>query len=76
MSSAGSEGSEATMRLNGKVVPLRQVLVSELMEELGHAGRRGIAVAVNGEVLPRSRWEQREIRGGDAIEVVGATQGG
>ena len=57
-------------------MPLRAVLVSELMAELGHAGRRGIAVAVNGEVVPRSRWARRAIRGGDAIEVVGASQGG
>ncbi len=75
-SSAKPERSCSTMRLNGEVVPLRAVLVSELMAELGHAGRRGIAVAVNGEVVPRSRWARRAIRGGDAIEVVGASQGG
>jgi sulfur carrier protein len=37
--------------------------------------RRGIAVAVNGEVVPRSEWD-RPLVDGDAVEVLTATQGG
>lgn len=37
---------------------------------------RGIAVAINGEVVPRSRWTQRALQDGDRIEVLTATQGG
>jgi sulfur carrier protein len=36
----------------------------------------GIAVAVNGCVVPRSRWERDALRDGDAVEVVTAVQGG
>jgi sulfur carrier protein len=38
--------------------------------------RRGIAVAVNGEVVPRSAWPQTTFRGGDRVEVLTAAQGG
>ena len=38
--------------------------------------RRGIAVALNGEVLPRSEWELRTLVDGDAVEILTATQGG
>ncbi len=37
--------------------------------------RRGIAAAVNGEVVPRSEWD-RPLADGDAVEVLTATQGG
>jgi sulfur carrier protein len=37
--------------------------------------RRGIAVALNGEVVPRSEWD-RPLADGDTVEVLTATQGG
>ena len=37
---------------------------------------RGIAVAVEGEVVPRGEWEDRVLTEGEAIEVVHAVQGG
>jgi sulfur carrier protein len=39
------------------------------------SARRGIAVALNGEVVPRSEWD-RPLADGDAVEVLTATQGG
>jgi sulfur carrier protein len=36
----------------------------------------GVAVAVNGEVVPRPRWPERKIQHGDVIEIVRAVQGG
>jgi sulfur carrier protein len=40
------------------------------------AERRGIAVAVNGEVVPRSMWAEAGLRDGDRVEVLSAAQGG
>jgi len=37
---------------------------------------RGVAVALDGEVVARSRWAQAELREGALIEVVAAIQGG
>lgn len=36
---------------------------------------RGTAVAVNGEVVPRSEWD-RPLHDGDSVEILTATQGG
>jgi sulfur carrier protein len=38
--------------------------------------RRGVAVAVNGEVVPRSEWTVAVLRDGDIVEVLTAAQGG
>ena len=37
---------------------------------------RGVAVAVNDEVVPRKRWDEIELKAGDCVEVVTAKQGG
>ena len=39
-------------------------------------GRRGIAVAVDAEVVPRSEWDRRPLSEGARVEVVTAIQGG
>ena len=40
------------------------------------AAQRGVAVAVNGEVVPRSTWAEAGLRDGDRVEVLTAAQGG
>lgn len=37
---------------------------------------RGVAVAVNGEVVPRAAWAATVVHDGDRIEVLTAVQGG
>lgn len=37
---------------------------------------RGIAVAIEGEVVPRAEWNRRELLDGERVEVVHAVQGG
>lgn len=49
--------------------------VEWLVEEL-RCGRRGVAVAVNMEVVPRSAWAATELADGDEVEVLRAAQGG
>jgi thiazole synthase len=39
-------------------------------------GARGVAVALDGEVVPRSEWERTTLREGQAVEVLAAIQGG
>ena len=38
--------------------------------------RRGKAVAVNEQLVPRSLWEHTAVMPGDRVEVLTATQGG
>jgi sulfur carrier protein len=37
---------------------------------------RGIAAAVDGEVVPRDQWQTTELADGQRVEVVQAVQGG
>jgi sulfur carrier protein len=51
--------------------------VSDLVLSFGlNTDRPGIAVAVNDEVVPRSKWSECVLKEGDAIELIHATQGG
>jgi sulfur carrier protein len=45
-------------------------------ELLGGSGGRGVAVALNGEVVPRTAWTSTVVGKGDRVEVLTATQGG
>ncbi|MGC5333126.1 sulfur carrier protein ThiS [Micromonospora sp. DT62] len=38
--------------------------------------QRGLAVTVNGEVVPRTGWPATVLRDGDRVEVLSAAQGG
>jgi sulfur carrier protein len=51
--------------------------VADAVERSGGAlDGRGIAVAVDGEVVPRQRWQETELADGQRVEVVQAVQGG
>ncbi len=50
--------------------------VASLMRSLELDDARGTAVAHNDAVVPRGRWENTELRPGDRIEIIRATQGG
>ena len=53
------------------------VLIAGLVEELvGDLAARGVAVARNGEVLPRAEWTATALRDGDVVEIVRPVQGG
>jgi sulfur carrier protein len=54
--------------------PARLTDVLELPE--GASSRRGIAVAVNGQVIPRSQHAKTELTDGSKVEIVTAVQGG
>ncbi|MGB6752009.1 MAG: sulfur carrier protein ThiS [Xanthobacteraceae bacterium] len=38
--------------------------------------QRGVAVALNGAVVPRAAWRDTLLRTGDSVEIVRARQGG
>ena len=61
--------------VNGVSRDIDVVSVEELVEQVT-AARRGVAVAVNGEVVPRSSWPASRLRDGDRVEVLTAVQGG
>ncbi len=67
-----------TIEINGeRVVVAETTTVAEAVERLGAGGeRRGVAVAVDGEVVPRGSWRLTRLRAGQRVEVVEAIQGG
>jgi thiamine biosynthesis protein ThiS len=48
---------------------------AQLLSELGLAGKR-LALEVNHEIVPRSRFDRHEFRDGDKVEIVHAIGGG
>ncbi|GAB3913035.1 hypothetical protein GCM10011575_21420 [Microlunatus endophyticus] len=56
------------------------VLITELLPGSIGSGDpelpTGIAVAVNGIVVPRGQWPRTDLHAGDRIEIVKAVQGG
>jgi sulfur carrier protein len=66
-----------SIRLNGEDEPLAvDTLAALLTEKELDTGRRGIAVAVNGRVVPRTAWPETPLKPGDSVEIVRARQGG
>lgn len=66
-----------SITVNGETEPLSAATLAALLAEktIG-AEQRGIAVAVNGAVVPRAAWPKTALRPGDAVEIVRARQGG
>jgi len=62
--------------LNGTAQPLAVVVtVAELVRSRGIAAD-AVAVAVNGEVVERGRWDDARITPGDDVEIIRIIQGG
>jgi sulfur carrier protein len=67
----------ATIRINGESEPLAAATLAALLEEKAvDTGQRGIAVALNGSVVPRASWAATPLKPGDSVEIVRARQGG
>ena len=49
--------------------------VAQLVAQVAGDGR-GVAVAVDGEVVPKSTWPDRTLIDGQAVEILKAVQGG
>ena len=66
------------IELNGEAVELEEG--ATVLDAAGRLGAdpdaRGIAAAVDGEVVPRGEWTQIELEAGQTVEVVRAIQGG
>lgn len=67
---------EITLFLNSHEVKYSDSLnIAKLLEKQGYADKK-IAVAVNGQFIPRSAYEDHILKGGDDVEVVAPMQGG
>jgi sulfur carrier protein len=70
-------GVQTNIRVNGQDEPLAVATLAALLEEKAvDTGQRGIAVALNGAIVPRAAWPQTKLSAGDSVEIVRARQGG
>ena len=67
-----------TLMVNGQARTLELAApdVSSLLQALQIPTIRGVAVALNEQVVPRSQWALTPVCDGDQIEIIQATQGG
>ncbi|AYV38796.1 sulfur carrier protein ThiS [Aeromonas veronii] len=65
-----------TIRLNDKAQPLAAgQSVADLLVAQG-VSPQGVAVALNGAVLPRGRWAETRLKDGDELHLFTAIAGG
>ena len=63
--------------INGEQLELGDGATIEVaVRASGAPDGRGVAVALDGEVVPRGEWATTEIREGQHVEVLHAVQGG
>jgi sulfur carrier protein len=72
-----NDRAETSIRVNGQNEPLAVATLTALLREKEIAlDARGVAVAINGTVVPRAAWPSTRLSAGDQIEIVRARQGG
>jgi sulfur carrier protein len=65
-----------SIRVNGKEEVYRATTVAELLQARGIHSNRGVAVAVNGAVVPAGAWCSVALAAGDHVEIVRPFGGG
>ena len=61
--------------INGKKIENNEIILSSYLEENGINPQR-IAVELNGEILPKSKYGDTVLKDGDIVEIVNFVGGG
>jgi sulfur carrier protein len=61
--------------VNGELREIASTRLDALLGELEYEGTH-FAIAVNYDVLPKSRWAETALKSGDEIEIITPRQGG
>jgi len=61
--------------VNGEAREIASARVDALLAELEYEGSH-FAIALNYDVLPKSRWAETQLKAGDEIEIITPRQGG
>lgn len=65
------------IRINGNIERIEDdSTLASYLQSLGLQNRKAIAIALNGEVVPRKLFPQTKISVGDSLEIVRAIGGG
>ena len=63
------------VRINGEELDTAGKTVAQLLSESGYDVRR-VAVELNGDILPKSKFDSTVIQNGDSVEIVSFVGGG
>ncbi|WP_213769565.1 sulfur carrier protein ThiS [Bradyrhizobium sp. dw_78] len=61
--------------VNGEPVEITSQRIDALLGELDYEGTH-FAIALNYDVVPKSRWAETALKSGDEIEIITPRQGG
>jgi sulfur carrier protein len=61
--------------INGQAREISSSSINALLDELEYEGTH-FAIALNFDVLPKSRWADTALKNGDEIEIITPRQGG
>ena len=61
--------------VNGETKEISSASVDALLAELDYEGTH-FAIALNFDVVPKSRWAETHLKAGDEIEIITPRQGG
>jgi sulfur carrier protein len=66
------------IKINGEAKVIENELsLKELVEnELNSAEPKGVAVALNYNIVPKQKWNETNVKENDEVEIVQAVQGG
>jgi sulfur carrier protein len=61
--------------VNGEPIDITAQRIDALLGELEYEGSH-FAIALNYDVVPKSKWAETSLKGGDEIEIITPRQGG
>lgn len=65
------------IRINGELVEEKEgITIKDIFETRGVDESRRVAVELNGEIVPRDRWEETILSAGDTLEIIHFIGGG
>ena len=71
------QDSEMQVRINGKDTEIHEsVSIVDYLTSIGFDKQVSIAVAINGEIIPKEEYGEIHLKNGDSMEVVRAIGGG
>jgi len=62
--------------LNNQKKEVTENSIEHLLTEIGLKSTKGIAIAINDVVIPKTDWENDKLKENDRVTVIRATQGG
>jgi sulfur carrier protein len=63
--------------VNNKLYAVQPVTtVAALLQFIQLPSAKGIAIAINNQVIPKTHWEQQTLQAADKVTIIRATQGG